>query len=275
MNGSDPRYKNYLEILEKELIPAMGCTEPAAIAFACARAREELKDLPERLEVRVSGNIVKNVRSVIVPHTGGLRGIKAASALGVIAGISAKKLEAIAEVTFAQQEEVRRYLESTPIEVMMSESDRIFEIDISVWAGASSARVILSDSHTNITRIEKNGETVFESPVQEADIESGYGLLTVESAVDFAETVDIEDVSPIIERQIEYNTAISREGLANKWGANIGKVLLSGGRGADIQLRARAAAAAGSDARMSGCALPVIILSGSGNQGITASLPVI
>ncbi|GMO24289.1 MAG: L-serine ammonia-lyase, iron-sulfur-dependent, subunit alpha [Termitinemataceae bacterium] len=274
MDRNDKRYINYIKILKEELVAAMGCTEPAAIAFAAARAREELGAIPERIEARVSGNIVKNVRSVVVPNTGGLRGIKASVAAGIIAGISSKKLEVIAGADKEKLDKIKCYLDSTPIEVMMSQSERVFEIDIGVWKDNLSARVVITDSHTNITRIEKNGKIIFEAPALPESTDTEKQLLSVESAIDFAETAALEDVKPVIERQIEYNTAISREGLANNWGANIGKTLLSGSEGG-VNLAARAAAAAGSDARMAGCEMPVIILSGSGNQGMTASLPVI
>ncbi|MDR2467911.1 MAG: L-serine ammonia-lyase, iron-sulfur-dependent, subunit alpha [Spirochaetaceae bacterium] len=274
MNTIDPRYANYFAILKEELVAAMGCTEPAAIAFAAARAREELGALPERVTLIVSGNIIKNVRSVVVPHTGGLHGIKAAVAAGVIAGNSAKKLEVIDGVTSAEQPKIKQFLDNIPISLEMSSSENVLEIDITVYKGSSKVRVLIIGSHTNISRIEKDGVCTFQGENLLEHVETDRSLLSVEGILDYAETVDINEVRPLIERQIEYNSAISAEGLLSNWGANIGSVLLTESSD-NPQVRARAAAAAGSDARMSGCELPVIILSGSGNQGMTASLPVI
>jgi L-cysteine desulfidase len=281
MTRDDPRYENYLAILREELVPAMGCTEPAAIAYAAAAARENLGAAPSRVLIEVSGNIVKNVKSVIVPNTGGLKGIEAAAAAGIVAGDTKKKLEVIANVDAAKQREIALFLEKTPITVHMADTGRVLEIIITVFAGEggaeSSARVRIIDSHTNIVSIEKNGAVVFSSDkggVSEKPAETDRTMLKVESIVDFAESVQIDDVHSLIERQIECNSAISREGLRGDYGAAIGRVLRDN-YGDDIKVRAKAAAAAGSDARMSGCSLPVVILSGSGNQGMTASLPVI
>jgi L-cysteine desulfidase len=274
VDKTDPRYENYLHILQEELIPAMGCTEPAAIALAAACARETLGACPERVLIEVSGNIVKNVKSVVVPNTGGLKGIKAAAAAGIVAGKADKKLEVIALVNAGEKKEIRRFLEKTPMDVRMAKNGRIFDIIITVFAGSSSAKVRISDFHTNISLIEKDGAPVFEQTGGEEPEETDRSLLNVEGALDFAESVALEDVRSIIERQIECNTAISKEGLNNDYGANIGKVLLKN-YGNNVWLRARAAAAAGSDARMNGCEMPVVIVSGSGNQGMTTSLPII
>jgi L-cysteine desulfidase len=281
MTRDDLRYANYLAILREELITAMGCTEPAAIAYAAAAARETLGAAPSRVLIEVSGNIVKNVKSVIVPNTGGLKGIEAAAAAGIVAGDAKRKLEVIANVDAAKQREIALFLEKTPITVNMADTGRVLEIIITVFAGEggaeTSALVRIIDAHTNIVSIEKNGAVVFSSDkvgeVEKPD-ETDRTMLDVESIVDFAESVQIEDVRSLIERQIECNSAISREGLKGDYGAAIGRVLRDS-YGDDIKVRAKAAAAAGSDARMSGCSLPVVILSGSGNQGMTASLPVI
>jgi L-cysteine desulfidase len=274
VDRNDPRYENYLKILQEELIPAMGCTEPVSIALAAACARETLGRYPDRVLIEVSGNIIKNVKSVVVPNTGGLKGIKAAVAAGIVAGKADKKLEVIANVEATQKHAMAAFLEKTPIEVKMAKTGKIFDINITVFAGASSARVRITDSHTNISLIEKEGKTIFEQNNAQEPEETDRSRLNIAGALDFAETVDLQDVRSMIERQIEYNSAISAEGLSSDYGANIGKVLLKN-YGSGIQIRAKAAAAAGSDARMNGCEMPVIIVSGSGNQGMAASLPVL
>ena len=279
MTCDDPRYNNYLAVLREELVPAMGCTEPAAIAFAAAAARDALGKTPARVLIEVSGNIVKNVKSVIVPNTGGLKGIPAAAAAGIVAGDAQKKLEVIANVDDAKREDIALFLKKIPITVQMADTGRVLEIIITVFAekdGAeTSARVRIIDAHTNIVSIEKDGAAVFtgEESARKPK-ETDRSMLDVEDIIDFAGSVRLEDVRDLIERQIEYNSAISREGLSGDYGAAIGRVLRDN-YGGDVKVRARAAAAAGSDARMSGCSLPVVILSGSGNQGMTASLPVI
>jgi len=276
MERWDEKYSTYVQILKEELVPAMGCTEPIAIAYAAAVARKTLGAPAGRMAVEASGNIIKNVKSVVVPNTGGLRGIPAAAAAGMVAGDAEKKLEVLSEVPPARQEEIRAYLESTPIQVRLSESPFIFDIQIEAWAGEDRAFVRIVNYHTNIVRVEKNGEILFEADVKAASEEglADKSLLSVKDIVDFTDMLEIADVEEFIARQIEYNTNISQEGLRGDYGANIGKVLLKT-YGSDIKIRARAAAAAGSDARMNGCSLPVIIVSGSGNQGMTASLPVI
>ncbi|MDR2760148.1 MAG: L-serine ammonia-lyase, iron-sulfur-dependent, subunit alpha [Spirochaetaceae bacterium] len=274
MDKSDPRYENYLKILREELIPAMGCTEPVSIALAAARAREVLERYPERVLIEVSGNIIKNVKSVVVPNTGGLKGIKAAAAAGIVAGKAEKKLEVIADIETAQKKALKVFLEKTPMDVKMAKTGKIFDINITVFAGSSQVRVRITDTHTNISLIEKDGKPIFEQNGSQEPDETDRGLLNIAGALDFAEIVDINDVRSIIERQIEYNSAIAAEGLSSDYGANIGKVLLKN-YGTGIQIRAKAMAAAGSDARMNGCEMPVIIVSGSGNQGMATSLPVI
>jgi L-cysteine desulfidase len=275
MQHDDPRYVNFLAVLKEELLPAMGCTEPVAIAYASAKAREALGKMPDRALVEVSGNIVKNVKSVVVPNTGGLKGIKAAAAAGIVAGNADKKLEVIAGVRKEQQPEIAAFLKNIPIEVKMADTERALEITITVYFGESRASVRIINTHTNIVAIEKDGKTLFKAEEKpELNTETDRTMLDVEAIIDFADTVDIDDLRELIERQIAYNTAISAEGLAGDYGANIGKVLRKN-YGDDIKIRAKAAAAAGSDARMSGCGMPVIILSGSGNQGMTASLPVV
>lgn len=276
MDKHDPRYSMYVEILNEELVPAMGCTEPIAIAYAAARARDILGKRPEGIMVGASGSVIKNVKSVIVPNTGHMKGIHTAAAAGVVAGKTDKLLEVIAEVTPEQAEEIRRYRDNTPIDVSLVDLGPVFDIVIDVYAGADSARVRIACAHTNIVREEKNGRVLFDAPVPEDD---GAGkidrsLLSMEGIWDFSTSVDVEEVRELLDRQIRLNTAISTEGLLGDYGANIGRTLLQS-YGDSVVNRAKAAAAAGSDARMNGCELPVIINSGSGNQGITASVPVI
>ena len=272
----DEKYRDYVRILEEELVPAMGCTEPIAIAYAGAVARKILGCLPDMLEIRVSGNIIKNVKSVIVPNTGGMRGIAAALCAGVTAGDAEALLEVIAGVTPDQKEEIRAYMDQTELKITPASSGHVFEIDLTASGVCGQVRVHIVDSHTNIVLIEKNGEVVFRKDgcSGKEERKTDHSVLNIEDIVDFADTVDVEDVKEVLERQIRYNTAISEEGLRGDYGANIGKVLLRS-YGDNIKIRARARAAAGSDARMNGCELPVVINSGSGNQGITASIPVI
>ena len=275
---TDPAYGAYLRILEAELIPATGCTEPIAIAYGAAKARQALRALPERCRVECSGNIIKNVKSVVVPNTGNLRGIEAAAAAGLVAGDPDVQLQVISHVAEKDRDAIRAYRDSHPIEVVPWTGDKVFYIALTVWAGADSARVVIEDFHTNITRIEKNGVCLFAQEDCPQGGEGGdgpeYELLSVARIVDFADSVDLFDVEVVLERQIACNTAISKEGFAHDWGARIGQTLLLS-QGNDVRTRAKAAAAAGSDARMSGCEMPVVIVSGSGNQGMTASLPVI
>lgn len=276
---------SYIEILREELLPAMGCTEPIAVALAAATARDTLGAIPDRITLLVSGNIVKNVKSVVVPHTGGLKGLAASVAAGIIAGNAEKKLEVIADVTPEQIPKIKEYLEKTPCTITESNSGCIFDIEIRTFCGEHSAAVRIAGHHTNIVRIEKDGKVLFYIDYQDSFSENtaaceqsrkkaDRNLLTVENIVCFADEVDLSLIHDIIERQITYNTAIAEEGLKNAYGAQIGRILLSS-YGDGVQNRAKAMAAAGSDARMNGCELPVVINSGSGNQGMTASLPVI
>ena len=278
MLSSDPRYGNYLKILQEELVPATGCTEPIAIAYGAAKARELLGMLPESVLVEASGNIIKNVKSVVVPNTDSLKGIEAAAAAGIVAGQSDKILEVISEVTPAQRAEIRAYLADHPIVVKPAEGDKVFDILITLRAGNNHVKLRISDYHTHIVYIEKNGEVLFQSGEvlsdSARDMLTDRSCLSVEGVLDFASTCNLEDVRALIERQIDYNYAIAEEGMRHSWGANIGSVLKEH-YGVGIYSRARYMAAAGSDARMSGCEMPVIIVSGSGNQGITASVPVV
>lgn len=269
-------YSAYVHILEEELLPAMGCTEPIAVAYAAALARKTLGTLPEEADVRVSANIIKNVKSVVVPHTGGQRGIEAAVAAGIVAGDASRELEVIADVPEHAVQEMKAYLSSTPVRVSQADSGFIFDIDIRVSGGGHTARARLAGNHTNVILLSRDGEVLFEREYHEQARaeQTDRTLLSVENIVAFADEVNVEDVRAVLERQIAFNTAISEEGLRGSWGASVGRVLLTA-YGDSVHNRAKAAAAAGSDARMSGCELPVVINSGSGNQGMTASLPVI
>ncbi|WP_370841175.1 L-cysteine desulfidase family protein [Phascolarctobacterium faecium] len=255
----------------------MGCTEPIAIAYAGAIAREHLGCLPERVEIEVSGNIIKNVKSVIVPNTGGLRGIEVAAAAGIVAGDAAKELKVISEVSTEAVAVIHKFLESTPITVNFSDSKKIFDIMITVYGNGHSAYVRICEFHTNIVEIREDDKYVLQKDIAVED-SLGFtdrGFMNVQEIIEFADTARIEDVKDILDLQIECNVNISEEGLAGDYGANIGKVLLKTYGTDDVKIRAKAKAAAGSDARMNGCEMPVVINSGSGNQGITASIPVI
>lgn len=277
MKKEDKKYGTYLRILEEELILAMGCTEPIALAYGAATARETLAALPEKVLVQVSGSIIKNVKSVIVPNTGHLKGIPAAVAAGIIAGQPSRKLEVIASVTDQEIQEMREFLETAEIQVEHIDYGHVFDLVITVYHGQSYAKVRIVDFHTNLVLIEKDGEILQEKELEDSESKeerADRSLLDMESIWDFANTVDIQDVKAVLDRQIEYNTAIANEGLRGDYGANIGSVLLDT-YGTDVRTRAKAMAAAGSDARMNGCELPVIINAGSGNQGMTCSLPVL
>ena len=272
---TDLKYAQYLKILHEELIPAMGCTEPIAMAYAAAKAREVLVALPDKIDIVISGNIIKNVKSVIVPNTGGLKGITAAIAAGAVAGNADRQLEVLADVKEDEIPKIAQFMESCAMAVMKSESDKLLDIDLHMYRGRDNVRLRITDFHTNIVLIEKNGQVLLKKESTSADGgETDRGVLNVRDIIEFAESVDIEDVRDLLEKQIEYNCAISEEGLHGEYGASVGKTLLET-RGEDVRVRARAQAAAGSDARMSGCEMPVVIVSGSGNQGMTASLPVI
>lgn len=276
MKKTDVKYNAYVQILKEELVPAMGCTEPIALAYAAAKTREILGCIPDKVEIGASGSIIKNVKSVIVPNTNHLKGIPAAATAGIIAGKPEKELEVIAEVSETEIAQMVEFLKNVPITVEHIDNGITFDIIVTVRKGDSYARVRIANYHTNIVLIEKNSEVLFEIPV-EGENEEGLtdrSLLNMEDIWDFINSVDIEDIREIIGRQIEYNTAIAKEGLSGDYGANIGNVLLKT-YGDDVRTRAKAMAAAGSDARMNGCELPVIINAGSGNQGMTCSLPVL
>ncbi len=275
MTPNDEKYGLYLQILKEELIPAMGCTEPIAMAYAAAKARAVLGALPEKVDIVISGNIIKNVKSVVVPNTGGMKGIAAAVAVGIAVGNADKQLEVVADVKEEEVHLVAEFMDSCEMTVQKSQSPKLLDIDLTLYKGSEYVRLRITDFHTNIMYIEKNGEVLLDKGMgEDASCETDRSVLNVKEIVEFAECVKLEDVSEMLEKQIEYNYAISEEGLRGDYGAAIGKTLLAT-RGDDIRNKARAQAAAGSDARMSGCELPVVIVSGSGNQGMTTSLPVI
>lgn len=285
MDKTDIRYQSYVKILSEELVPAMGCTEPIAIAYAAAKAREVLGMMPDQVKIGVSDNIIKNVKSVVVPNTNGMRGIEAAAAAGIVGGDTSRQLEVIAEVTEEEKEVMREFLEQTPVKVEAIDNGIIFDIIITLHKENASTVVRISQYHTNIVYVEKNGEVLLDATKVEqkntcedlSEVETGLtdkSFLNIKGILEFADTCEIADVKAVLDRQIQYNSLIAEEGLLGNYGANIGSTYLKF-YGYEVRNRAIAKAAAGSDARMSGCELPVIINSGSGNQGITVSVPVI
>ncbi|QUH28688.1 L-cysteine desulfidase family protein [Vallitalea guaymasensis] len=284
MNKEDRRYAAYVQILREELVPAMGCTEPIAIAYAGAKAREVLGNLPDRVDIGVSDNIVKNVKSVVVPNTNGMKGIEASVVSGIVAGRAEKILEVISEVSEKQKEDMKKFKKDVPVNVSVLDNEIVFDIIVILYYRDESVKVRISDYHTNIVYVEKNGEVLVdlenadqETVKDECLEENGLmdkRLLNVKDIIDFADSCEIDDVRKVLDMQIYYNTQISEEGILGDYGANIGSTYFRY-YGNDVRNRAIAKAAAGSDARMSGCELPVIINSGSGNQGITVSIPVI
>lgn len=254
-------YDTYVEILKRELVCAMGCTEPIAIAYCAAKARSVLGMLPERIDVEASGNIIKNVKSVIVPNTNGARGIAASAAIGVLGGDENAELQVISNISQKTKDALPIYLAKTQIRTIPVQSEHLLDLTVHVYAGDSHASVRIADEHTNIVKIEKDGKTLFEQAekaVKEpSDNEPDYDLLTVAEICDFAVTCDLDDVRETLARQIACNTAIAEEGLRSDYGANIGKVLLRTDP-KSVRTRAKAYAAAGSDARMNGCELPVV-----------------
>ena len=268
--------ETYTAILREELIPAMGCTEPIAIALCAAKLRSLLGREPEQITAALSGNIIKNVKSVVVPNTDGRKGIRPAIAAGMVAGDPDAGLLVIASLPHERLPELDAFLERTPVEVRCSGSPCKLDIDLTATAGAHHARVRIAGQHTNIIYLERDGEILRDEPLPQTAEERGAdrSALNVEDILHYADETPLEAVAPLLERQIAYNSAIAREGLTGAWGAQIGRILLED-YGDDVKQRAKAYAAAGSDARMSGCEKPVVILSGSGNQGITACMPVV
>ena len=268
--------ETYLDILREELVPAMGCTEPIAIAYAAALARDTLGAMPERTVLTVSGNIVKNVKSVVVPNTGGRKGMRCAVAAGLCFGRAEKELEVIAEATEEDLKAMDAWLETADIAIREAESELPFDLAVGLFRGGESSYVHIVSHHTNVVCIRKNDRVLQEKPWSDKmdEIPENRSTLNVEDIVRFADTVDADLLRPILQPQIECNMAIAETGLKGDYGAGIGKILLRS-YGNSVHNRAKAWAAAGSDARMDGCEMPVVINSGSGNQGLTASVPVI
>ena len=275
MKKGDQLYQQFLAILHEELKPAMGCTEPISMAYAAAKARAVLGAVPDKIRLWVSGNIIKNVKSVVVPNTGGLHGMAAALCAGIIAGDADKELQVISAVPVEKHAEIRAYMDSVDLEIQPSYSELVFDIDLFVYHGEDVVRLRIANHHTNIVLIQKNDEVILELPVSESSEENltDKSCLTIERIVEFADCLDVEDIRDCVGEQVKKNMEIAYEGLKNDWGANVGSVILRRQVGG-VEKIACAWAAAGSDARMSGCEKPVIICSGSGNQGITASVPV-
>ena len=274
-------YNTYVDILKTQLVPAMGCTEPIAVAYAAALAAQALRKKTgpafiHNVHISVSSNIIKNVKSVIVPNTGGLHGLEAAAAAGIVAGDPTKKLLVISQVTDAQKELIRDFLQEADFVVEESDSGELFDILITLTSDSHTAQCRIAGTHTNVVRIASDGTTELEKTLAAEDNEEHSQLeeLAMEQIVEFAQCVEIDDVKQTLDQQITCNMDIAREGLNHAYGARIGQVLLKA-RGDDPVTRARAYAAAASDARMGGCEKPVVINSGSGNQGITASIPVV
>lgn len=274
MNKEDSLYSIYVQILKEELVMAMGCTEPIAISYACAKATQVLDHLPDRIVVKASGSIIKNVKSVIVPHTNGLKGIEVAAAAGALYGDADAKLEVLSRATREQIEELPEYVQNTNITVQHIEQGHVFDLEIHVYYEQEHASVRIVDTHTNIVQIEKSWQVIFEDKTTSLELKADHSALIMKQIWDFSQTVDIDDVKEILDRQITCNMAIANEGIHNSYGANIGHVILNMDSDC-VKTRAKAYAAAGSDARMNGCELPVVINSGSGNQGITCCVPVV
>ena len=269
-------YDNYINILKEELVPALGCTEPIAIAFAGAKVREVLGDMPESVVVKCSGNIIKNVKGVTVPNSNGLKGIDVAAVLGIVGGDASKNFEVLSSIKQEDIDNTKKLLKTDFCKCELIENVENLYIIIEAKNKKSNAVVEIRNGHTNITKIIKDGKEIFKSDDNSSsDSNTDRESLTVKDIYTFANEVKIEDIKDVISRQIDMNTAISKEGINNEYGASIGKTLLKYYGENDIRNKAKAYASAGSDARMGGCAMPVVTNSGSGNQGITASIPVI
>ena len=281
MELTDFDCNQFIAILQEELVPALGCTEPIAIAYAGAHARALLGNIPDRVFIKSSGNIIKNVKSVTVPNSGNMKGIPAAAAIGIIGGNPDKGLEVLADITETDIARTKEFLEKVPCKVSLLDTVASLHFIVEVFVGSDSASVEIIHQHTNIVRTTKNGKEVLSVPFDPASANAALtdrSGLSVKKILEFADTIDLDRVRPILERQIDYNTRIAQEGLEHRYGINAGANLLKAAeaeQAVTVKIRAQAVAAAGSDARMSGCTLPVVTNSGSGNQGLTASLPVI
>ncbi len=276
MEFDQNKYHNYVRILNEELVPAMGCTEPIAIAYAGALMRENLNGLPTKIVISVSGNIIKNVKSVTVPNTLGLCGIDTACVIGVLAGDASKKLEVIANVKKEEAKKIPEFINNTEIIINHAQTDHTLYIEVIGYLNTDFVKVIIEDAHTNVSLIEKNNKIIYKNnkEIVKQKVELDHSVLNVEDIIKFADCVNIDDVKEKLDLQIKYNMAIAEEGLKNNYGANIGKTILKYSNNS-VTDKMKAYAAAGSDARMNGCDMPVVINSGSGNQGITASVPLV
>ena len=282
MEITHTQLEQVLQILREEIVPAEGCTEPIAVAYVSACARKLLGRDPEHMVVYPSGNIVKNVKSVVIPSSGGLTGIEAAAAMGALAGDSEKELMVISQVTEAQRAAVRRFLEEGRVDVALADNDSKLYVKVVLTAGADTVSVEIRHTHTNITRVEKNGQVLLNVPCSDGDFNSSLSdrsILSIALIYQLARSIDLDLIRPLFLEVIDKNSRIAYEGMSGHYGVNTGRMIMeniaAGIYGNDVRNRAAAFAAAGSDARMSGCALPVMTTSGSGNQGMTCSLPVI
>ncbi|MGL4484634.1 MAG: serine dehydratase subunit alpha family protein, partial [Anaerovoracaceae bacterium] len=276
INNSENIQKAYIKILEKELIPALGCTEPGAVAFAASKAKEILGVFPDKMRVKCSGNIIKNVKGVVVPNSGGLRGVDAAAILGLVVDGSEDALEVLENVTDDDRQKARKLLDSDFCKTELKEGEGCLYVDVELSKGKDTSQIIIKNDHTNIILKKFNDKVLFENNelITESEVDKLKKQLTVEGILKFAEEVELDKISSTIKSQIKVNMAIAEEGMLKDYGAAIGRVLMNT-YGNDIKIRAKAKAAAGSDGRMGGSSLPVVINSGSGNQGITVTVPVV
>ena len=280
MEKSDVKYGLYQQVLKEELVLAMGCTEPAAVAYCAAVARSVLDNpIPlQKCELVISGNVIKNVKSVIVPNTGGMKGLETAAAAGIAAGDASAGLQVLARVQESQKQDIQSLLDRCDFSVRPDKNHGVFYVEVKLTTVGETSRAVLEAYHTNLTCVEHNGKLLDGMPVccEETRNSQNYtdrSFMNVKEILEFAETSDLEEIGKLLQRQIDCNMAISKEGMEHPWGAQVGRIMMKQSD-PDVYTRAAAAAAAGSDARMSGCELPVAIISGSGNQGITASVPV-
>lgn len=270
-------YCQYIDVLKQELVAALGCTEPIAIAYASALARAQLGRMPEKITAYCSGNIIKNVKGVMVPNAGGQKGVEVAAILGALGGNPERQLEVLTEITEEQIAQSRKLAAQRICQVQLVEGVANLYVRIEMTAGEDSATVVIADKHTHVVQISKNGEDLLNESDQSAEEDPGCKrtFMSVDGILDFAESVDLEDVKELLSHQISCNVAIAEEGLRNSYGAEVGRSILALYGDERVETRAKAYAAAASDARMSGCDMPVVINSGSGNQGITVTVPVV
>lgn len=266
---------DYISLLQKEMKPAFGCTEPIALAYAAAKAASVLDEFPNHIHARCSANIIKNVKSVVIPNSGGRKGLAAAAVLGAIVGQPERELEVLESATDEDRKWLGTLLEANFCTVELAEGVDNLYIEITATTDEHTAVVRIENAHTNITYVSVDGNVISETINEIKEAERSTCPMTFDSIYEFAKAGDISGILPSIKQQVEYNTAISNEGLSNDYGANIGRLLLLDDETPSLETKCKARAAAGSDARMSGCPLPVVICSGSGNQGLTVSMPII